>query len=442
MRPTFSILLAALAALLGACGGDAGTGANSSLQPRLLATAGTGPNFTVRAKSIPGSVPPLGTGYVTVVVTPSGGFSGAVTGEADGGLAHWITVRPFTVDVSTGAVATYTVGYTLSADIPTGTHSLSLKLRSGGIERSVTHLVEAAPVGLTYDYPMLPGSQTISGGLNNTWQVPNAEIHQTAWTSKTGAPNLAGNYAYPVNGWDSLQWRWADTTRVDSITRVMSPGPVSRPAYRFEVSQADGASEGTQGNAPRAELFSVDAEEDKRRKEPPRSNIVKEGDEYWATWGMYLNSDFPLNHWWADLFQRKWDNTHVPTKSWFEISAHGDSLDYCIPGGVYNNCNYKRLMTITQARGRWIQFTIHEKASVDPSKGLFELYMNGVLVERFNGATIESTSTNYNFHYGYYRTNDARVPGNSVPGTGVVYMSPFMIRRGAVAGDPQVPAIP
>jgi hypothetical protein len=79
-------------------------------------------------------------------------------------------------------------------------------------------------------------------------------------------------------------------------------------------------------------------------------------------------------------------------------------------------------------------------ASTDAAKGLFELYVDNNFVARYNGATLESATANYDFHYGYYRSNNART-GEAAPGVGVAYFSPLMIRRGNVGDDPQVPLI-
>ncbi|HEY0061283.1 MAG TPA: heparin lyase I family protein [Telluria sp.] len=299
---------------------------------------------------------------------------------------------------------------------------------------------------MKFNYTMPAGTQTISNG-SVRWTVPNGQIHQSAWNSGTLAPNVTGNYAYPVatatgSGWKNVAFRWAETTTARSITRTPGNGADAIPAYRMELGPADGSSPGTTYNAPRAELVSVDAAEDKRLKEPPRENIIRDGDEYWVTYAMYLDKKFPLNHRWADLFQRKFDDK-LDAKgkmSWFEIAVHGDKLSYCMPGGVRNQCDYKQLMTVTQARGRWVQFTFHEKASTDKSKGLFEVYVDNAFVARYTGATLESASANYNFHYGYFRSNDAR-NGETPPGTGVAYFSPLMIRRGDAGTDPQVPRI-
>jgi hypothetical protein len=271
-------------------------------------------------------------------------------------------------------------------------------------------------------------------------------IHQSA-TSSGGAPNIRGNFAYPVNtatgdGWHNLYFRWADTTRGDAITFVPGNGIDAIPAYRMELGPLDGGLPGTVNNAPRAELVSVDPREDLRLKEPPRYNVVKNGDEYWVTYAMYLDSDFPLNHKWADLFQRKFDSKFdaVAKKTWFEIAVHGDSLAYCMPGGTRNSCDYKQIMPVSEARGKWVQFTFHEVASTDPAKGLFEIYVDNNFVARYSGATLESPNANYSFHYGYQRSNTAR-SGDSAPGVGVAYFTPLMFRRGAVADNPLVPRI-
>jgi hypothetical protein len=299
---------------------------------------------------------------------------------------------------------------------------------------------------MKFNYQPPAGMQSISGG-GKTWSVPNGQIHQTASSTPGTGRNIIGTYAYPAAtrtgaGWDNVYFRWAETTRADAITVTAGSGADAIPAYRMEVGAVDGGLAGTTDNAPRAELISVDAHEDLRLKEPPRTSVIKNGDEYWVTYAMWLDPKFPLNHKWADLFQRKFDAKFEATakKTWFEIAVHGDKLSYCMPGGVRNLCDYKQFMTVSEARGRWVQFTFHEVASTDAAKGLFEVYVDNNFVARYTGATLESATANYDFHYGYYRSNNAR-NGDVAPDVGVAYFSPLMIRRGNVADDPQVPLI-
>ncbi|SHH40562.1 polysaccharide lyase [Massilia sp. CF038] len=299
---------------------------------------------------------------------------------------------------------------------------------------------------MKFNYQPPESSTTVSNG-SKSWTLSRNVIHQTATSAGTAAPNIKGTFAYPVDipnsdGWHNLYFRWADTTRADAITMVPAAGADGIPAYRMELGPVDGGLPGTLNNAPRAELVSVDPREDLRQKDAPRNNVVKNGDEYWVTYAMFLDANFPLNHKWADLFQRKFDKVFEPSakKTWFEIAVHGDSLSYCMPGGIRNQCDYKTIMPVREARGRWVQFTFHEVASTDPAKGLFEVYVDNNFVGRYNGATLESAAANYSFHYGYERSNAAR-NGDTAPGVGVAYFTPLMFRRGDARDNPLVPRI-
>ena len=279
---------------------------------------------------------------------------------------------------------------------------------------------------MTYGYA--PPAQTVHASASTSHVVPPGYIHQTAWKSNA-KPDILGVYAYDVGTWKSLVWRWADTMRPDAIQHVTGPG--GKPAYRFEVSNGDTSSPGTAGNSPRAELFSVSAAEDRREIVPPRENILRDGDEYWATWAMYLAPDFPTTHTWATLIQRKFQNGVTYDVNWFSLNAHKDTIDFSPPGATKDT--YVPISTVTALRGRWTQFTIHERMSSGPD-GYFALYMNGQLVGTRSGPTIQAGDINHNFHYGYYRSNQA------MPGVGVVYFSPLMISRSA--SPSAVPVLP
>lgn len=400
-----------------------------------VATVGT---FTPILKVTTVNITAGGSGTIGLDVESHGGFAGTVMVSM--ASVNGVSMPPVAVNVALRQMAQATLRFNVAAGTPAGEVNVLVKYDSGTLHKNWPVVVKVGagvpPSGthrLVYGY-VPPGSQNIYGGARTFWSVPNAQIHQTSWAQSPGkAPNVQGNYAYSDGVWNALQWRWADTMRNTSVATVPSPGSPSFPSYRFEVKPSDHASPGTAGDHPRAEFFSVDGEEARRGRTPPRQNVVKQGDEYWATWSMYLAADFPTNHKWATLFQRKFDNlaNASVTRSWFSINAHGDKLDFVLPGSCpVNACDYSQsyIASVSSSRGKWMTFKIHEKVSTG-SDGFFELYVNDRLVRRRDGATIESAAADYNFHYGYYRANERMNSAAQPPGTGVVYFSPLMIAR-------------
>lgn len=292
---------------------------------------------------------------------------------------------------------------------------------------SCNFAISDAPAQPTIQYGYVPPSQTVYGG-STPIVVPAGYVHQTAWTTG-GGPDIEGVYAFDFGEWRSMVWRWADTMRSDAIQHVVGPGGM--PAYRIELTNDDHASPGTAGDHPRAEFFSVDPAEDRRERDPPRENIFRDGDEYWATFAIYLAPDFPTTHLWATLIQRKLQNVSSYPVNWFSINAHGDTIDFSPPGSPSDT--FVPVSTVTAMRGRWTQFTWHERMS-SGSDGYFALYMDGALVGERSGATITGGDINFNIHYGYYRGNEGG------PGVGVVHYSPFMLLRGASPGT--IPTLP
>jgi hypothetical protein len=409
------------------------------------ATVGT---FTPILKADTLSIASGGSASVGLTVESHGGFAGTVMVTLPGSV-NGVSMPPVAVTVAAKQVVQTTLKFQVAAGTPAGDQNVLVKYDSGTLHKNWPVLVKVTagvppPASHRIVYGYVPdGSQKIYGGASTFWTVPNSHIHQTSWAQSAGsAPNIQGNYAYADGVWNALQWRWADTMRNNAITTVSSPGSPSYPAYRFEIKPSDHASPGTAGDHPRAEFFSVDGEEAQRKRTPPRQNVIKQGDEYWATWSMYLASDFPTNHKWATLFQRKFDNkaNATVTRSWFSINAHGDRLDYTLPGAcALNACDYSQtfIKSVSSSRGKWTTFKIHERASTG-SDGLFELYVDDRLVQRRDGPTIEDRNADYNFHYGYYRGNERMNPASQPPGTGVVYMSPLMIARVTPIGVPGI----
>lgn len=287
--------------------------------------------------------------------------------------------------------------------------------------------VSDAPAPLGVEYGFVPEAQTVYGGRTPIPLAP-GYIHQTAWTTG-GGPDIEGVYAHDFGEWRSLIWRWADTMRPDAIQHVNGPGGL--PAYRVELTNDDHASPGTAGDHPRAELFSVDPAEVRRERVPAREQFFRDGDEYWGTFAMHLAEDFPTTQLWATFVQRKFQNGYASPVEWFTLNAHRDRIDFCPPGTARGT--FEPITTVTALRGRWTQFTFHERVS-SGSDGYFAIYMDGELVGERHGATIAPGDVNYQIHYGYYRGNEGG------PGVGVIHYSPLMIFRGADPGT--IPPLP
>lgn len=372
---------------------------------------------------------PVARASATASAPLTASFDGRNSYDPDGTIAAYAWNYG---DGSGGSGATPTHAYATA-----GTYYATLTVTDNrGASASTNVAVTVAPPApgsVVYGY--LPPPQRVGGG-RTTWVVPAGYIHQTAW-NEAPAADIQGVYAYDFGNWKSLVWRWADTMRADSIQRVIGPG--GKPAYRIEIRPTDGASEGTDGDHPRAEFFSVDGAEDRRERTPPRENILRDGDEYWATFAIYVPYDFPDNHRWATLIQRKFQNGGMPATypAWFTLDVHRGNIDVAMPGTPRDV--YTTIGTLAELKGRWTQFTFHEKVS-SQADGYFEIFMNGKSKAKRNGATIPAGDINFNFHYGYYRANEKDDKFPTPPGVGVLFYSPFMIMRGTTP-DP-VPALP
>lgn len=290
-------------------------------------------------------------------------------------------------------------------------------------------------------YGWLPPAQLVGGGAKATDTVPAGYIHQTAFQDG-GGPDLRGVYTTPSYDWSPVVWRWADTNRVGSIRRVTlktTKRPTGFPTFRFEIAPTDGASAGTVGNAPRAELFSVDPGEKRGQRRPPDGGVVRANQEYWATFAIRISKSFPENHRWATLFQRK-----LPDKlvwQWFTLNVHGDKIDVSLPGPPGSGrTDYVPVTTLAELKGRWIQFTVHEILTTGAG-GLVEVYLNRdrKVSEEIHGSVPEG-DLGFHFQYGYYRTNDPAPPSSEGPGPGLMHYTPLLIRRGPLTD--LVPALP
>jgi hypothetical protein len=242
-------------------------------------------------------------------------------------------------------------------------------------------------------------------------------------------------YAHPNSGWQSMVWRWADTMRSNSIQHVTGPG--GHPAYRAALAPTDKSSPGTAGDHPRAELFSVDPAEKRRQRSAPAGSVLRDGDEYWVTFALYIPANFPKNHRWATLFQRKFQDT-ASSPAWFTLNVHGTTLDVSVPGSTPEI--YKPIATLSEVAGKWVQFTAHEKLS-SVNSGLAEFYINGVRKMSVSGQpTVPAGDINFHFQYGYYRANEPANGQTQGPGVGVLYYTPLLIKRETLQGI--TPALP
>jgi hypothetical protein len=311
---------------------------------------------------------------------------------------------------------------------PLRVHASIIDMHGTVKDVTLTTPATAPPV----EYGWVPPAQTVGGGAT-TWTVPAGYVHQTAW-AQNGGPAVRGVYAQPNSGWQSMVWRWADTMRSTSIRSVTGPG--GRPAYRMELSPDDHASPGTAGDHPRAELFSVDPAEKRRQRPAPAGSVLRDGDEYWATFALHIPTDFPTNHRWATLFQRKFQDT-ATSPAWFTLNVHGTTLDVTVPGDTPGR--FVPVADLAQLRGKWVQFTVHEKLS--STNGTAELFVNGERKPIVTGQpTVPAGDVDFHFQYGYYRANEPANGQTQGPGVGVVHFTPMLIARGAVPGP--VPALP
>lgn len=311
----------------------------------------------------------------------------------------------------------------------------------------MAEMTEATSAAPPVEYGWLPPAQQVGGGAVADLTVPAGYIHQTAW-AEGGGPDVRGVYAHPNSGWESMIWRWADTMRSNSIQHVTRPE--GKPAHRIEVAPTDQSSPGTSPGNPRAELMSVDPGEKRRQRSASPSSVLRDGDEYWATFALYIPPDFPKNHRWATLFQRKFDDRegNNPNRlSWFTLNVHGTNLDVTIPGdpqdtysAPFGTLEPKPTGTLPTVVDRWTQFMAHERLS-SGSDGLAEFYLNGARVMSMSGEpTVRAGDINFHFQYGYYRTNRPKSGESQGPGLGVLYYTPMLIKRGTEQGD--VPALP
>jgi hypothetical protein len=338
-----------------------------------------------------------------------------------------------TIAVEAGVVRYYRNGGLVHTSAKPPTYPLRVHASIIDLHGTVKDVVLTTPAAAPpVEYGWVPPAQTVGGGAT-TWTVPAGDVHQTAW-AEGGGPALRGVYAHPVGNWRSMVWRWADTMRSASIRSVTGPG--GEPAYRVELTPDDHASPGTAGDHPRAELFSVDPAEKRRQRPAPAGAVLRDGDEYWATFALHVPADFPTNHRWATLFQRKFQDT-ATAPAWFTLNVHGTTVDVTVPGDTAGR--FVPVADLAQLEGQWVQFTVHEVLS--STSGVAELYVNGERRMRVTGQpTVPAGDVDFHFQYGYYRANEPANGQTQGPGVGVVHFTPMLIARGPTPGP--VPALP
>jgi hypothetical protein len=208
---------------------------------------------------------------------------------------------------------------------------------------------------MAQNYQWTPSQDEVVYSSSTTSEtIPRGLIRQTAWGNlaqnppEGRPPDIQGVYIEPIPPaapvWRSIVWRWADTWRRDSIQRAVTAGnpPAGGfPAYRIGLTQADKASPGTSGNHPRAELLSVDPEEKRRGRQPSASTLgwFGNGDEYWATFAIFVPNNFPTTHDWATRFQCKLDDRFFARGNfctWLTINVHQAQVDVSAPARVFH----------------------------------------------------------------------------------------------------------
>lgn len=328
---------------------------------------------------------------------------------------------------------------------------------------------------MAQNYQWVPPDQTVYTSSADPGQlIPAGFVRQTAWgrpavSPEARPPDLQAVYAAPVTDWNSVVWRWADTWRRDSIQRVITGGNI--PAYRFELAQSDGTTPGTSGNAPRAELMSVDPSE-KRRERAASTGSLSDGEEYWATFAVFIPADsneFPTNQRWATLFQRKLDDRYFASPqanqprpevtnfcTWLSIAVQGTKVVASIPGypawpGTQGGATSDvEICKLADVAGQWAQFIVHENLS-SSGAGTADVELRVAaqppksvpIAPLVGGHTfpgpIPEGDVKAHFQYGYYRTNEAAGTSSNPPGTGLVYYTPLMVSRTGLAGLPSLP---
>lgn len=339
------------------------------------------------------------------------------------------------------------------------------------------------------DYSWVPPqAESVRSSTTTTELIPAGFIRQKAWCDPGSAPetrpsDVRGVYAQhepnpPTAGqWESVIWRWADTWRRDAIQRVparTAPDEPEFPAYRFELTQSDKASEGTVGDRPRAELFSVDPEQKRRNPlpdEPLPPAYFSRNNEYWATFALFIPDDFPSNHRWATLFQRKLDDKYFARDgdnkftTWLTINVHGSVVDVSAPGypsfeaqpadrriaSLINNDKDEDGQSLVNIRGQWAQFVVHENLSSTSGSADVQLILGGALAKSVSLTPyepqpggeqvtfpVQPADVRGFFQYGYYRENAPGSERAGGPATGVVYASPVMLSNSGT----DTPALP
>ena len=184
----------------------------------LVVQAAPTPDFTLALSPSSRTVVPGQSTTYTVNITPTGGFSGAVTLSA-GGLPAGATAS-FNPNPASGASSTLTV--TTSATTPTGSYPLTISGASGSLTHTtaVTLVVNPPP---DFSLSLNPTSRSIKRGASTTYTV-----------SVAAQGGFSGSIALAVSGLPS------GTSASLSPATVVAPG-----SSTLRITTTSGAPRGT-----------------------------------------------------------------------------------------------------------------------------------------------------------------------------------------------------
>jgi hypothetical protein len=166
----------------------------------------TAPNFSIAASPTSQTVQPGGSAPYTLTVTPSGGFSGAVTFGVSG-VPPGVSASFNPASVTTSGTTTLTLATTVAT--PPGTYQITVTGTSGTLARTanVTLVVPG-----TFSLNVTPTSTTISKGGSSKYAV-----------TITAGVGFSGTVTLAVNGLPKfVNGKFTPTTIVGSGTSTLS----------------------------------------------------------------------------------------------------------------------------------------------------------------------------------------------------------------------------